>query len=179
MIPGTFPAPWWQPPTGQILRVFRPTPETSWSKRTGDVSLPLTHQEALYRVAQEALTNVARHAQALLVTVELRAKPETVTLFVADDGQGFDPAVIEAGSTRGLSGMRERLAGLGGTLTNFRTIRSRLGRLEELEAIRGGDERVFGVLPRRGLTAKPRVAKRTLGCNEGKRRTNPEGVLQG
>jgi NarL family two-component system sensor histidine kinase LiaS len=82
-----------------------------------DVSLPLTHEQALYRVAQEALANVVRHARATHVTVELITTPEAVTLRVVDDGRGFDPAAVEPGATMGVQGMRERLAGWGGTLT--------------------------------------------------------------
>ena len=100
----------------------------------GDLSLPLTHEQALFRVVQEALTNVARHAQAARVTVELRATPETVTLRVADDGRGFDPAAIHTGSTMGLQGMRERLARLGGTLT--------------VDAVPGAGTRLVACLPR-------------------------------
>jgi signal transduction histidine kinase len=106
----------------------------------GDFSLPLTHQEALFRIAQEALTNVARHAQATRITVELHATSETVALHVADDGKGFDPAVIPAGSTRGLQGMRERLAGLGGTLT--------------VDATPGAGTRLTATLPRPAHTAE-------------------------
>ncbi len=100
----------------------------------GDLSLPLTHEQALFRVVQEALTNVARHAQAKRVTVELHATPETVTLQVADDGSGFDPTAIETGSTMGLQGMRERLVGLGGTLT--------------VDAVPDGGTRLTACLPR-------------------------------
>jgi signal transduction histidine kinase len=82
-----------------------------------DLSLPLTHEQALYRVAQEALANVARHARATRVTVELSTTPEAVTLRIVDDGRGFDPAAIGPGATMGLQGMRERLTGLGGTFT--------------------------------------------------------------
>jgi signal transduction histidine kinase len=82
-----------------------------------DPALPLIHEQALFRVAQEALTNVARHAEATQVTVELHVTPDTVTLRVADDGKGFDPAAIQTKTTMGLQGMQERLAGLGGTLT--------------------------------------------------------------
>jgi len=89
--------------------------EVHW-QTAGDLSLPLTHEEAIFRVVQEALANVARHAQAARVMVELHATPETVTLQVTDDGTGFDPAAIQTGSTMGLQGMRERLTGLGGTL---------------------------------------------------------------
>jgi NarL family two-component system sensor histidine kinase LiaS len=81
-----------------------------------------------------ALTNVARHAQAARVTVELRATPEAVTLRVADDGRGFDPAAIHTGSTMGLQGMRERLARLGGTLT--------------VDAVPGAGTRLVACLPR-------------------------------
>ncbi|MGD9099770.1 MAG: histidine kinase [Anaerolineae bacterium] len=90
--------------------------EVDW-QTSGELSLPPAHEQALFRVAQEALTNVARHAQATQVRVELHATPEAVTLQVADDGRGFDPAAIQAASTMGLQGMRERLAGLGGALT--------------------------------------------------------------
>jgi NarL family two-component system sensor histidine kinase LiaS len=82
-----------------------------------DLSLPLTHAQALYRVAQEALTNVAHHAHATQVLVELEATAETVTLRITDNGQGFDPAAIKPGVTLGLQGMRERLSELNGNLT--------------------------------------------------------------
>ncbi len=82
-----------------------------------EVSLPLAQEQALFRVAQEALTNVARHADATRVTVELEATPEAVVLQVADDGKGFDPGSNQSGPTMGLQGMRERLAALGGELT--------------------------------------------------------------
>jgi signal transduction histidine kinase len=82
-----------------------------------DPALPLIHEQALFRVAQEALTNVARHAEATQVAVELHVTPDTVTLRVVDDGKGFDPAAIQIKTTMGLQGMQERLAGLGGTLT--------------------------------------------------------------
>jgi PAS domain S-box-containing protein len=70
----------------------------------------------LYRVAQEALTNVVRHAQAHRVTVRLSAGVDGVRLSVADDGRGFDPAGARIQRTLGLVGMRERLAALGGEL---------------------------------------------------------------
>lgn len=81
-----------------------------------DVLLPPTYEQALFRIAQEALTNVARHAQAAHVSVELGATDETITLRIADDGRGFDPAAVEPGATMGLLGMRERMTELGGKL---------------------------------------------------------------
>jgi signal transduction histidine kinase len=72
--------------------------------------------EALWRITQEAMTNVEKHAQARSVTVSLACEPDAVTLRVADDGVGL-PAGAEARPNRfGLRGMRERLEGLGGTL---------------------------------------------------------------
>ncbi|HUY57669.1 MAG TPA: GAF domain-containing sensor histidine kinase [Candidatus Micrarchaeaceae archaeon] len=79
----------------------------------------------LFRVAQEALSNVERHAQASEVRVDLIARPGSLTLRVGDNGIGFISAGNEAVS-RGLGtlGMRERVAGHGGRLM----IRSRSGR---------------------------------------------------
>jgi signal transduction histidine kinase len=72
--------------------------------------------EALWRITDEALTNVEKHAQAGSVAVSLACEPDAVTLRVVDDGVGL-PAGAEARPNRfGLRGMRERLEGLGGTL---------------------------------------------------------------
>jgi two-component system sensor histidine kinase UhpB len=70
---------------------------------------------ALYRVAQEALANVARHADASFVEVELDASGSTVELRVRDDGCGFDSAGRSTGL--GLGGMAERARLVGGELT--------------------------------------------------------------
>jgi signal transduction histidine kinase len=67
---------------------------------------------ALYRAAQEALTNVQRHAQARQVWLELALEKETITLLVKDDGRGFDLEATGAGF--GLRGLRERAAHLKG-----------------------------------------------------------------
>jgi signal transduction histidine kinase len=69
--------------------------------------------EALYRVAQEALTNARRHADADLVRVAVRGTGGEVVLEVEDNGRGFEPGSTSGG---GLSGMRERLAALGGSV---------------------------------------------------------------
>nr|MBC8264678.1 PAS domain S-box protein [Anaerolineales bacterium] len=77
-------------------------------------------ETALYRVVQEALTNVARHAQAHSVRIHLGCGESTVTMVIEDDGQGFDPQEIAgrapAERGAGLLGMRERVAILGGDL---------------------------------------------------------------
>jgi len=78
--------------------------------------LPPETETALYRIVQEALTNIVKHARASRVSILLARRPSTVTLVVEDDGVGFD-----VGSSRpdglGLLGMRERVALLGGRLT--------------------------------------------------------------
>jgi two-component system, NarL family, sensor histidine kinase UhpB len=67
----------------------------------------------LYRVAQESLTNVARHAQASEVLLSLERGRDSVVLRVIDDGHGFDPGVDEGG---GLRGIRERALIVGGAV---------------------------------------------------------------
>jgi two-component system sensor histidine kinase UhpB len=79
-------------------------------------------QLVVYRVAQEALSNAARHSGAGRVEVQLRRRGEDVELEVADDGRGF--AFDESEGGLGLAGMRERALLIGGTLT----IESRPGR---------------------------------------------------
>jgi PAS domain S-box-containing protein len=69
-----------------------------------------------FRVAQEALNNVARHAGAHAASVTLRAMDRGMLLAVRDDGIGFDPASPGASRTLGLASMRERVRAVGGTL---------------------------------------------------------------
>ena len=82
--------------------------------------LPEVVQTAIYRVAQEALTNVARHAGATAVEVDLQAEDDGVELRVRDDGGGFDPGAIPRAGTQGpgagLGGMAERARLVGGHL---------------------------------------------------------------
>jgi signal transduction histidine kinase len=68
---------------------------------------------ALFRIAQEALTNVAKHAQATHVLVSVHVQGEILRLVVADDGIGFDPG-LSAGHGWGLLTMTERAEGVGG-----------------------------------------------------------------
>jgi signal transduction histidine kinase len=83
--------------------------------------LPSEVETALYRIVQEALTNVARYAQADSVSVLLKNRSNSVVLIVEDDGLGFDVAQFMSSGLRdkklGLYGMRERASLLGGTLT--------------------------------------------------------------
>ena len=73
---------------------------------------------AAYRIVQEALTNVARHAGVNAATVRLWANEGTLGVQIEDMGAGFDPAATRAGThSNGLTGMRERALGAGGRLT--------------------------------------------------------------
>lgn len=69
---------------------------------------------AVYRIVQEALTNVARHAQASRVTVTLRRTGEELVVSVEDDGRGLAPGDIDKRGSAGLAGIRERARILGG-----------------------------------------------------------------
>ena len=75
-------------------------------------------ETACFRVAQEALTNVVRHARAARAWIELYLSPDAVHLVVRDDGKGFDPIAARRtaaeGASFGLLGMRERVELLGG-----------------------------------------------------------------
>jgi signal transduction histidine kinase len=105
--------------------------------------LPESVEAALYRIAQEALANVQKHASARSVHVRLRFSADSVRLDVSDDGSGFDPGSLVAGSAAegvaagrahlGLPGMRERAAIVGGTI--------------DISSRPGGGTRVTAVIP--------------------------------
>jgi signal transduction histidine kinase len=80
------------------------------------VPLPADVDVTLLRVTQEALANVARHAEAERVTLTLSYMNDVVVLDVQDNGVGLDGAAPSAGSGFGLTAMRERIEQLGGTL---------------------------------------------------------------
>lgn len=104
-----------------------------------DAVLPGTH-DALYRVGQEAMANVARHARAKHVNVSLARQGSRIRLRVADDGRGFDPAASTAGM--GQRNMRTRAMDIGGDVR----VTSTPG---------AGTEVVFDVPIRSNATAKP------------------------
>lgn len=89
--------------------------ETGYEAVNGGRPLPPRIEAALYRVCQEALTNVASHAEADRVTVRLVSTLAEVRLSVEDDGRGFDASETSA-DRHGLIGMEERIQILGGTL---------------------------------------------------------------
>jgi signal transduction histidine kinase len=80
-----------------------------------DALLPPSVSESLYRVTQEALHNVARHAHATRVDVHLRCIPEQVSLTIRDNGVGFDTSQPRRGL--GLANMEERMMSVGGVLS--------------------------------------------------------------
>lgn len=71
---------------------------------------------ALFRVIQETLTNVARHAEATLVTLRLERRPDCLVLSVRDNGSGFRPEELARKNTLGMAGMRERVFAIAGEL---------------------------------------------------------------
>jgi signal transduction histidine kinase len=76
-------------------------------------------ERAIYRLVQEALTNIARHAEATSGVVRLTIDPSTVTVTIEDNGVGFDVADVERPGKRrglGLLSIRERVTGLRGTV---------------------------------------------------------------
>jgi NarL family two-component system sensor histidine kinase LiaS len=103
-------------------------------RTVGEREIPLEVEQALFRMAQEALANVARHSGANHAEVDLVYTRNTITLRVVDDGRGFDPSRIPGGGF-GLQSMRERLVRLGGHV--------------DVESVPGKGTRVEGFCPLR------------------------------
>jgi len=107
---------------------------SSFQKRTGitttssfcpdDLAVDAERATALYRIVQEALTNIARHAGATFVEVHVEGSGDDICAEIVDDGRGITPEEISSETTLGLLGMRERANALGGAVT----IEGRLGR---------------------------------------------------
>ena len=91
--------------------------EVSCQVAEGADALGPAVSEALWRMAQEALTNVEKHANARHAQVCVEIAPHAVTMRISDDGCGLPPDATSRSGHYGLRGMRERLEGLGGTLT--------------------------------------------------------------
>src|SRR5437660_3238262 len=87
----------------------------AFESRLGDDRLSPEVETTLYRIVQESLTNVAKHAGATRVSIALTRKPGAVVVVVEDDGHGFDPAQVREDGF-GLEGMRERVGLLDGRL---------------------------------------------------------------
>jgi signal transduction histidine kinase len=84
----------------------------------GEVRLPRETELALFRVAQETITNIARHARADAVLIQCNAGESQFVIDIEDDGEGFDVAAVTTDPTSmrglGLAGMRERASLVGG-----------------------------------------------------------------
>jgi two-component system NarL family sensor kinase len=98
---------------------------------------PAEREEALFRIAQEAMNNIVKHAKARNVNLILSCEPGQTRLVIKDDGVGFDQESkkqkrgLTSGGGMGLNILRERAAGYGGTVE----IRSRPGQGTVVEAI--------------------------------------------
>ena len=79
----------------------------------GTIHLSPKQEGELYRIAQEALNNVIKHAQASLVKVNVLADEEFIRITIEDDGVGFDQEITEHGGGQGFRNMRERAASIG------------------------------------------------------------------
>lgn len=99
-------------------QAFLDRAEVTWELHSDAVDHLLSDNArlALYRVVQEAISNVVRHAGASKLEITIRDADECVVVKVSDDGCGFDVEKARSGSGLGLLGMRERAAGVGGTL---------------------------------------------------------------
>jgi PAS domain S-box-containing protein len=80
-----------------------------------ELSLPDTVKTGLFRIFQESLTNVARHAHAKKVDINLKVEKEKIVLSIKDDGKGFEMEKAKSKRTLGILGMRERSYMMGGT----------------------------------------------------------------
>ncbi|NMG09011.1 sensor histidine kinase [Brasilonema sp. UFV-L1] len=96
----------------KLLKDFQHTTGISLSSKIYlPVSLPTEVKTTVYRIVQESLTNIYKHAQATTVSVQLQQQTETLHLSIEDNGKGFDPTQNTTGF--GLQGMRERALALG------------------------------------------------------------------
>ena len=108
--------------------------------------LPARVETVLYRIVQEALNNVSKHARASSVKIAVRSESDVITCSVTDDGLGFDVSRAMEGSDArgiGLIGMRERVARLGGTLS--------------VSSSPGGGTELLVTIPREGCRGRPAV----------------------
>ena len=90
--------------------------EIQFSERDLPVNMPKEVDLCLFRVAQEALNNIVKHSQANSAHVEISANPSGVRLRIRDDGRGFDSDGVNSDAGIGLTGMRERIRLVGGSL---------------------------------------------------------------
>ena len=116
-----------------LLKTLANTP-VHWSLECQQrlTGIPEEMAVAAFRITQEAITNMLRHAQATNLLIRLQRLPQGLALFISDDGQGFSPARNPGQEgQRGMAGMAERIDLLGGTLT----VTSEPGKGTQIEAL--------------------------------------------
>jgi len=116
-----------------LLKTLANTP-VNWSLECHSrlTGIPEEMALAAFRITQEAVTNILRHADANNLLVRLQRQPEGLTLSISDDGQGFAPASDPGREgQRGMAGMSERIDQLGGTLR----VTSEPGKGTQIEAL--------------------------------------------
>ncbi|KAF1024937.1 MAG: Signal transduction histidine-protein kinase/phosphatase DegS [Pseudomonas sp.] len=116
-----------------LLKTLENTP-VHWSLECHSrlTGIPEEMAVAAFRITQEAVTNMLRHAQARNLLVRLQRTPEGLSLFISDDGLGFSPAINPGlEGQRGMAGMSERIDQLGGTLS----VNSQPGQGTQIEAL--------------------------------------------
>jgi two-component system, NarL family, sensor histidine kinase LiaS len=113
---------------------------TAEMRAQGERETPLPIEQALFRVAQEALSNVARHSGATAVEIQLTWTIETLTLAIADNGHGFETKSAR-GKGVGLVSMRERVEALGGDLRLESQRPGGGARIQARVPLAAGDER--------------------------------------
>ncbi|RJX34194.1 MAG: two-component sensor histidine kinase [Oxalobacter sp.] len=89
----------------------------NFSSTNKEIELSANHATAIFRIFQEALTNIAKHANATRVTVKLSASRGSLNLKIIDNGKGIEPADRMKSQSFGIRGMTERAHSLGGKLT--------------------------------------------------------------
>jgi signal transduction histidine kinase len=87
---------------------------TTFAADETEVELPNSVKTGIFRIFQESLTNIARHADAKNVSTSLKNSDQKIVLCIEDDGKGFDKKKIEDKRTLGILGMKERTLMMGG-----------------------------------------------------------------
>ncbi|KJZ37223.1 sensor histidine kinase [Pseudomonas fluorescens] len=116
-----------------LLKTLANTP-VHWSLECHQrlAGIPEEMTLAAFRITQEAVTNILRHAEAKNLLVRLQRQPQGLTLLISDDGLGFAPATDPSREgQRGMAGMSERINQLGGTLS----VTSEPGKGTQIEAL--------------------------------------------
>jgi PAS domain S-box-containing protein len=91
--------------------------ETTFESDPRPLHVPASVSTCLYRITQEGLTNIRKHAKATRVSVSINNRPRGLELVIKDDGRGFEPDTVAGTHHLGLTSMRERVEQLDGTLT--------------------------------------------------------------